>query len=57
MLIFTYLEIKTTSEENLEKVVKLLGYTLEYTTSQTIYDILSERSIVPHNNKGIILFF
>ncbi|SUY30446.1 adenylate cyclase, class 2 [Clostridium perfringens] len=31
--------------ENLEKVVAYLGYTLENTTSQTIYDILAERGI------------
>ena len=42
---FPYLEIETTSIEKLEEIVKLLGYTLEDTTSQTIYDILSERGI------------
>jgi adenylate cyclase class 2 len=50
---FPYLEIETTSEENLEKVVKLLGYTLEDTTSQTIYDILSERGLLNKNPKGV----
>ena len=33
------------SIENLEKVVTSLVYTLEDTTSQTIYDILAERGI------------
>ena len=33
------------SIENLEKVVTSLGYTLEDTTSRTIYDILAERGI------------
>ena len=42
---FPYLEIETTSVEKLEEIVKLLGYTLEDTTSQTIYDILKEKGI------------
>ena len=42
---FPYIEIDTDSIENLEKVVTSLGYTLENTTSQTIYDILTERGI------------
>lgn len=42
---FPYLEIETSSIEKLEEIVKLLGYTLEDTTSQTIYDILAERGI------------
>lgn len=50
---FPYLEIETTSEEKLERVVKLLGYTLEDTTSQTIYDILSERGLLNNVPKGI----
>lgn len=50
---FPYLEIETTSEEKLETVVKLLGYTLEDTTSQTIYDILSERGLLNNAPKGI----
>lgn len=50
---FPYLEIETTSEEKLEIVVKLLGYTLEDTTSQTIYDILSERGLLNNTPKGI----
>lgn len=50
---FPYLEIETTSEENLNKVVELLGYTLDDTTSQTIYDILKERGFTPNSPKGI----
>ena len=42
---FPYIEIETDFIENLEKVVASLGYTLENTTSQTIYDILAERGI------------
>lgn len=50
---FPYLEIETTSEENLKKIVKLLGYTLEDTTSETIYEILSKRGIKPNSPKGV----
>ncbi|OOM73464.1 CYTH domain protein [Clostridium puniceum] len=50
---FPYLEIETTSEENLDKIVKLLGYTLEDTTSQTIYDILTQKGLLNKNPKGI----
>lgn len=50
---FPYLEIETDSEEKLEKIVKLLGYTLEDTTSKTIYDILAERGISSNNPKGV----
>ena len=50
---FPYLEIETDSEEKLENIVKLLGYTLEDTTSQTIYDILSERGLLNNTPKGI----
>lgn len=50
---FPYLEIETDSEEKLEKIVKLLGYTLDDTTSKTIYDILAERGLSSNNPKGI----
>lgn len=50
---FPYLEIETTSEDKLEKVVKLLGYTLNDTTSQTIYDILSQRGLLNKVPKGL----
>lgn len=39
---FPYIEIETDSEENLEKIVKLLGYTLDDTTSKTIYELIDE---------------
>ena len=42
---FPYIEIETTSIEKLEKVVTSLGYTLEDTTSKTIYEILADRGI------------
>lgn len=39
---FPYLEIETNNEEELNEVVNILGYTLEDTTSKTIYQILKE---------------
>lgn len=39
---FPYIEIETDSEEKLEKVVKLLGYTMEDTTSKTIFQLINE---------------
>ncbi len=42
---FPYLEIETTSEERLEEILTLIGYTLADTTSKTIYEILAERGI------------
>lgn len=50
---FPYLEIETTSEEKLESVVKLLGYTLNDTTSETIYEILEKRGLLNNNPKGL----
>lgn len=37
---FPYIEIETDSEEKLERVVNLLGYKLEDTTSKTIYELI-----------------
>lgn len=42
---FPYLEIETSSVEKLKLVVEALGYTLQDTTSKTIYDILKEKGI------------
>ena len=39
---FPYIEIETDSEEKLEKIVKLLGYTMEDITSKTIYELIEE---------------
>ena len=50
---FPYLEIETSSEEELNTIVSILGYTLEDTTSATIYDILKERNLSPKNNSGL----
>jgi adenylate cyclase, class 2 len=41
---FPYIEIETSYEEELKEVVELLGYTLEDTTSKTIYEILEDRN-------------
>lgn len=42
---FPYIEIETAYEDELKEVVSLLGYTLNDTTSKTIYEILKERGI------------
>lgn len=48
---FPYLEIETTSEERLKEILELLGYSIEDTTSKTIYELLEERGLAK-NNKG-----
>lgn len=48
---FPYIEIETLSEEELEEVVNLLGYTMNDTTSKTIYEILKDKGFVPDNDK------
>lgn len=42
---FPYIEIETTNDDELEEVVNLLGYTLEETTSNTVYQILKEFNV------------
>lgn len=44
---FPYIEIETIYEEELEEVIKLLGYTMSDTVSKTIYEILGERGFTP----------
>ncbi len=39
---FPYIEIETDSEENLETIVSLLGYSMKDTTSKTIYQLIKE---------------
>ena len=39
---FPYIEIETYSEENLETIVSLLGYSMKDTTSKTIYQLIKE---------------
>ncbi|MBY0756706.1 CYTH domain-containing protein [Clostridium sardiniense] len=39
---FPYIEIETSSVESLEKILDLIGYTMEDTTSKTIYDLIDE---------------
>lgn len=41
---FPYIEIETSNEEELKELVTILGYTMEDTTSKTIYKILEERN-------------
>jgi adenylate cyclase, class 2 len=42
---FPYIEIETAFEEELKEVVLLLGYTMEDTTSKTIYEILDHKGV------------
>lgn len=39
---FPYIEIETDSEESLERILKVLNYTIEDTTSKTIYELIAE---------------
>lgn len=50
---FPYLEIETNSEDKLSEIVSLLGYSLEDTTSKTIYEILAERGLANEKHKGV----
>lgn len=50
---FPYLEIETSSEENLKEILDLLGYTIEDTTSKTIYELLEERGLSQGKGKGL----
>ncbi|MCM8711089.1 CYTH domain-containing protein [Clostridium sp. SYSU_GA19001] len=42
---FPYIEIETFYEDELKEIVELLGYSMEDTTSKTIYEILSNRGV------------
>lgn len=42
---FPYVEIETSSEEELNEVLNLLGYSMKDTTSKTIYEILKEKGL------------
>lgn len=44
---FPYIEIETMYEEELKEVVVLLGYSLQDTTSKTIFEILGDRGVLP----------
>ena len=39
---FPYIEIETSSEESLDNMLKLLGYSMKDTTSKTIYELIDE---------------
>ncbi|MEQ8153284.1 MAG: CYTH domain-containing protein [Clostridiaceae bacterium] len=47
---FPYVEFETYSEEELDEVLELLGYSLNQTTSKTIYEILNEKGIRTNDN-------
>lgn len=48
---FPYIEIETSSPYKLEEILKDLGYSIEDTTSKTIYEILEERGFSKDPNK------
>jgi adenylate cyclase class 2 len=48
---FPYVEFETSSEEELKEILELLGYSLEDTTSKTIYEILKDKGI--SSEKGL----
>lgn len=50
---FPYLEIETSSEERLKEILNILGYTIEDTTSKTIYELLEERGLSKEEGKGL----
>ena len=50
---FPFMEVESPSEEELEEVVGLLGYTLGDTTSKTIFEILRERGLTDRDNFGL----
>ncbi|MBQ6820091.1 MAG: CYTH domain-containing protein [Clostridium sp.] len=50
---FPYLEIETYSEGKLIEILNILGYTLDDTTSKTIYELLEERGLAKGEGKGL----
>jgi adenylate cyclase, class 2 len=50
---FPYIEIETGSENELEEILSLIGYTIKDTTSKTIYEILEEKGLKLENRKGL----
>ena len=50
---FPYLEIETYSEDKLKEILNILGYTIEDTTSKTIYEILEEKGLATGEGKGL----
>lgn len=50
---FPYIEIETKSLESLKKIVNLLGYTLNDTSSKTIYEFLEERGLNKNKTAGL----
>lgn len=50
---FPYLEVESASEEELQEVVTLLGYTMEDTSALSIHEILKERGFQPSSPEGL----
>lgn len=46
---FPYIEIEGSNENEIKEIVRFLGYSMEDTTSDTIYEILKKRNI-----KGVV---
>ena len=42
---FPYIELESNNEEELKELVELLGYSMNDTTSKTIYEILKEEKV------------
>ncbi len=42
---FPYIELESDNEDELKNLVQLLGYSMDDTTSKTIYDILKEEKV------------
>lgn len=50
---FPYIELETNDDTELKEVVELLGYTLEDTTSKTIFEILKEGNYTSNCDSGL----
>ena len=50
---FPYLEVESPSEEELEEVVQLLGYSMEDTSTLSIHEILKARGFNPESPEGL----
>ena len=42
---FPYIEVESSNEEEIKEIVNLLGYTMEDTTSKTMYEIIQDERI------------
>lgn len=42
---FPYIELESSYEEEIKEIVQLLGYSMEDTTSKTIYELLNDKGV------------